>query len=358
MPPSQNFYATLISESILTPEQWWPALQSFVQAVKADTKSEIVLRGVRDISPTELPPAHQLSNEEKYRQSLNPLTQNLFASRAYELSLQIQSDSRDMTNLATCTALSKGSQLATWTASREIQVVIQPKDLYEQRRTGPGLAVFDMDSTLIQQEVIDELARAIGKYDAVAAITEASMRGEAPYTDFEASLRARVALLVGVPDDIWEQLKKDVITFTPGARELTQALRERGWKTAVLSGGFTPLAEWVKSELGLDYAFANFLASDPETGCLTGGLEAGKPIVHAQRKRELLLSLAEKEGIPVSRTVAVGDGSNDLPMLHTAGLGTAFNAKPKVQEAAPSRLNSRSLEDVLAVLGFERKPSP
>ncbi|KAK5130351.1 hypothetical protein LTR08_002191 [Meristemomyces frigidus] len=250
--------------------------------------------------------------------------------------------------------------------NHQIEVVVQPGELYQLHRT-PGLAVFDMDSTLIQQEVIDELARAVGLYDKVAAITEAAMRGEAPYTDFEASLRARVALLEGVPTSIWEQLKADTITFTPGARDLIRVLKVLGWKTAVLSGGFIPLANWVKETLGLDYAHANHLVTDSDRNILTGELVPKAPIIHAERKRELLLKLAADNNIPPERTIAVGDGSNDLLMMGVAGLGIAFNAKPKVQQAAPSRLNCQSLLDVMHILGFsdnevdgmlEKSPQP
>ena len=215
----------------------------------------------------------------------------------------------------------------------------------------PGLAVFDMDSTLIQQEVIDELARKVGKYAQVAAVTEAAMRGE---LDFEASLRARVKHLQGVPLSIWDELKADVISFTPGARELTKALKHHGWKLAVLSGGFMPLATWVRDELGLDYAFANQLVVDGGTRTLTGELVPGAPIVHAVRKRELLEQIAAENGIAMADTVAVGDGSNDLLMMKAAGLGVAFNAKPKVQAEAPAKINSDTLLDVVYLLGYSR----
>lgn len=258
-------------------------------------------------------------------------------------------------SLQACTLLTHTPALQTLQTTHAISLIIQPRSLHSLHRTHPGLAVFDMDSTLIQQEVIDELARAVGRYDRVAAITEAAMRGEAPYTDFSASLRARVALLKGVPVSIWDELKRDVITFTPGARELTRALRQLGWKTAVLSGGFTPLAEWVKETLGLDYAVANFLVADEERGgVLTGELVAGRPIIDGQAKRELLVQLAAENGVPIERTIAVGDGSNDLLMMGVAGLGIAFNAKPKVQAAAPARLNGESLLDVLYVLGYSQ----
>ncbi|KAI7359931.1 phosphoserine phosphatase serb [Hortaea werneckii] len=211
-----------------------------------------------------------------------------------------------------------------------------------------------MDSTLIQQEVIDELARAVGLYDQVAAITEAAMRGEEPYTDFETSLRARVALLKGVQTSIWEQLKAGTITFTPGAKELALCLKQLGWKTAVLSGGFTPLANWVKETLGLDVAYANHLVADADASVLTGELVPGAPIIHGEKKRELLLQLAAENGVPVERTIAVGDGSNDLPMMHASGFGLAFNAKPKVQLAAPAKLYGSTLLHVMHVLGYTK----
>ncbi|EME85360.1 uncharacterized protein MYCFIDRAFT_3920, partial [Pseudocercospora fijiensis CIRAD86] len=256
-------------------------------------------------------------------------------------------------SLRECKTWTDSPELQTLQTSQKIEIVLQPGSLYtaHQRK---GLIVFDMDSTLIQQEVIDELARAVGRYEAVSRITEAAMRGEEPYTDFSASLRARVKLLKGVPTTIWEDLKeKGRITFTPGGEELVRFLRGKGWKSAVLSGGFTPLAEWVKERLGLEYSFANFL--EEEGGVFTGELVQGKAIVDGERKRELLLGIAGREGVEREHCVAVGDGSNDLLMMEAAGLGVAFNAKPKVQKAAPTRLNSKSLLDVAYVLGYSKE---
>jgi phosphoserine phosphatase len=252
--------------------------------------------------------------------------------------------------LAKCHELRTSPPVQAVEESRNVEVVVQPMDVFKAHQE-PGLAVFDMDSTLIQQEVIDELARSVGRYEQVAAVTEAAMRGE---LDFEESLRARVAKLKGVSTDIWEKLKADIISFTPGAYELVQVLKSRGWKTAVLSGGFTPLAFWVKETLGLDYAYANQLAVDESSATLSGEVLPKTPIVGAALKRELLLKLAAENEIPISRTIAVGDGSNDLLMMNAAGFGVAFNAKPKVQLAAPARLNGSTLLDIAYVLGFEQ----
>ncbi|ODV90526.1 hypothetical protein CANCADRAFT_13468, partial [Tortispora caseinolytica NRRL Y-17796] len=206
------------------------------------------------------------------------------------------------------------------------------------------LVVFDMDSTLIKQEVIDMIAAKAGIEEKVAGITELAMRGE---IDFNESLRQRASLLKGITGDVFEDLKKELI-LTPGGPELVQRLKQYGVKTAVLSGGFIPLAKYVQEQLGLDYAFANSLAV--VGGKLSGEVEG--EIVNANRKAELLQEIAAKEGIELKDTVAIGDGANDLVMMSVAGFGIAFNAKPIVQQKAPSRLNGDSLLDVLYMLGF------
>ena len=255
-----------------------------------------------------------------------------------------------LVSLSDCRSLRQSESVQTFEKNEAVQLILQPLELYLAHKS-PGLAVFDMDSTLIQQEVIDELARSVGRYDEVAAVTEAAMRGE---LDFEESLRARVAKLKGVSTQIWEHLKENVITITPGARELITDLQSLGWKTAVLSGGFTPLAYWLKDELQLDYAFANQLSTDESGLTLTGELLANTPVVGATVKRDLLLQLTAENYFPIAKTIAVGDGSNDLLMMKAAGFGIAFNAKPAVQAAAPARLNSHTLRDILHVLGYTR----
>ena len=213
------------------------------------------------------------------------------------------------------------------------------------------LALFDMDSTLINEEVIDELARSIGINDAVSAITARAMNGD---IDFATSLSERVAMLKGVRTDVWEDLKKTV-TIATGARELVSGLKKKGVLTGVVSGGFTPMAEWLKAELGLDVAYANRLMEEGPTvdfpyPHLSGLLDPNYPIVTPELKRETLKRLAANHAIPLSETLAVGDGSNDLLMLGAAGLGIAWNAKEKVQIQAPMRLNGNSLADVLYLI--------
>jgi phosphoserine phosphatase len=213
-------------------------------------------------------------------------------------------------------------------------------------RRYPRLVVFDMDSTLIEQEVIDLIAASIGVEDKVSAITARAMNGE---LDFSSSFKERVKLLKGVEADIFTKLRT-VITPTKGVKELIRGLKRMGVKTAVFSGGFIPLTQWLADHLGLDYAFANTIASDPTTNLLTG--EVVGTIVNAERKRDLMLEIAEKEKVPLEQVIAVGDGANDLLMMKAAGLGVAWNAKPLVQMEAEARLNGDSLLDLLHIFGL------
>ena len=226
-----------------------------------------------------------------------------------------------------------------------VDVILQKDTVW---RKHARLVVFDMDSTLITQEVIDLLAeQARDSPDLgprVADITHRAMMGE---LEFEASFRERMALLKGMPASIFDDLRP-VLQVTPGARELIRAFKRLGVKTAVLSGGFAPLTTWLAGELGIDYAYANEVAV--ENGKLTG--EATGLIVGKERKRDLLVEIASKEKIDLSQAVAVGDGANDLLMLAKAGLGVAWNAKPRVQMEANARLNGDSLLDLLYLFGF------
>ncbi|GAB1312179.1 Phosphoserine phosphatase [Madurella fahalii] len=220
-------------------------------------------------------------------------------------------------------------------------------------RRYPRLVVFDMDSTLITQEVIDLLAATIKDPPNLAArvadITHRAMLGE---LEFDSAFRERVKLLTGLPGNIFHELRP-VLEVTNGVRPLLRALKRLGVKTAVLSGGFLPLTSWLAGELGIDYAHANEVIIDEATGRLTG--EVKGRIVGKERKRELLIEIAEKEGIPLEQVVAVGDGANDLLMMDAAGLGVAWNAKPRVQMEASARLNGDSLLDLLHLFGFSEE---
>jgi phosphoserine phosphatase len=210
----------------------------------------------------------------------------------------------------------------------------------------PRLVVFDMDSTLINEECIDLLAEYAGVGDKVANITRRAMNGE---LDFAASLAARVALLKGLEAEKTFEAIRQRLTFAKGARALLRALKRMGCKTAVCSGGFVPLAAFVQRELGIDFMFANHLAVDAE-GKLTG--ETKGDIVHGERKRELLLQLQQELGCRIEQTVAVGDGANDLPMLRTAGLGVAIHAKELVQRESPARIRFGELDAILYLFGL------
>ena len=214
-------------------------------------------------------------------------------------------------------------------------------------RRGQRLVVMDVDSTLIQDEVIDLLAERAGALDEVAAITERAMRGE---IDFAESLKQRVALLAGLPAEALDETARR-IRLTPGARTLCRTLRRLGFRVCLVSGGFREVIAPLAEQLDVDGLRANEL--EIVEGRLTGRV-AGV-IVDRQGKREALEEFAREFGIPVARTVAIGDGANDLDMLDAAGLGIAFNAKPVVQAAADTAVNAPYLDSVLFLLGITRE---
>jgi phosphoserine phosphatase len=226
-------------------------------------------------------------------------------------------------------------------AGMDVDIAIQEDDVFRRNRR---LVCFDMDSTLIQTEVIDELAAAAGVGAEVAAITEQAMQGA---LDFSESFRRRMALLEGMPESVLAEVA-DRLPITDGAERLIRTLKALGFKVAILSGGFTYFAEHLQRRLGIDDVHANRL--EFRDGRLTGKVTG--PIVDGARKAELLRELAAREGIRLEQVIAVGDGANDLPMLSIAGLGIAFRAKPLVKERARHAIGAVGLDGILYLLGM------
>lgn len=222
----------------------------------------------------------------------------------------------------------------------KIDIAFQRESIFRRNRR---LFAFDMDSTLIEGEVIDELAGLAGVGDQVAKVTEAAMRGE---LEFKESFRRRVALLRGLPEARVRELLH-TIPLVEGAEHLMATLRRLGYKTAILSGGFLFFARHLQARLGIDYVYANDL--DVKGGIVTG--EVLSPIVDGPRKAELLREIAQQENISLDQVVAVGDGANDLPMLGIAGMGIAFRAKPLVRQTASHAVSFLGLDSLLYLIG-------
>ena len=235
------------------------------------------------------------------------------------------------------------ADLMKLSSEMEIDFSLQKDDMYRRSRR---LICFDMDSTLIQTECIDELAIRAGVGDQVKAITERAMRGE---IDFKESFSQRVALLKGLDVSVMQDIAEH-LPITEGADRLISVLKRCGYKIAILSGGFTYFGEYLQRRFGIDYVYANELEVD-DNGKLTGRYLG--EVVDGHRKAELLKLIAQVEKVNLAQTIAVGDGANDLPMISEAGLGIAFHAKPRVVANAEQSINTIGLDGVLYFLGFK-----
>ncbi|MHA7844583.1 MAG: phosphoserine phosphatase SerB [Winogradskyella sp.] len=223
----------------------------------------------------------------------------------------------------------------------DVDIAFQEDSMFRRNRR---LVCFDMDSTLIQTEVIDELAERAGVGEEVKAITESAMQGE---IDFQESFKKRMKLLEGLSEDVLQDVAEN-LPITKGARRLIDTLHYYGYKTAILSGGFTYFGHYLREKLDIDFVYANEL--EIKDGVLTGGYLGD--IVDGHKKAEYLQLLADDMGIDIEQTIAIGDGANDLQMLNLAGLGIAFHAKPKVKDNAQNSISSIGLDGVLYLLGY------
>lgn len=234
------------------------------------------------------------------------------------------------------------SRFITISSEEDFDISLQEDTIYRRCRR---LICFDMDSTLIQTECIDRLAECAGVGDQVKEITERAMRGE---IDFNESFKERVALLKGLDVSVMQEIAES-LPITEGVGRMMEVLKRAGFKTAILSGGFTFFGDYLKRKFGFDYVYANEL--EVEDGKLTGNYVG--EIVDGKRKAELLKLIAQVENVNIAQTIAVGDGANDLPMLSAAGLGVAFHAKPKVKATAKQSISTIGLDGVLYFIGFK-----
>jgi phosphoserine phosphatase len=277
--------------------------------------------------------ASTLASEGANIEKIGRLSEDTLASVEIHAGLPPDRDSEALKRTLLSVATSAG-----------FDVSLQKESLY---RRSKRLVVLDMDSTLIRIEVIDELARAAGVGAEVSRITERAMQGE---MDYDESLRQRVGLLKGLDVAVLDKIASD-LPLTDGAETMVRVLKRLGYKIAVISGGFSRAAEALKRRLGVDYAYSNNL--EVQGGKLTGRVVG--PIVNAQRKAELLETIAQAEGVLLDQVIAVGDGANDALMLERAGLGIAFHAKPKLRERADTSISAAGLDAILYLLGISAR---
>jgi phosphoserine phosphatase len=311
-----------------------PAVAASVPSRSAEGQRYVITAIGRSLGAAHLHSiASTLAAERANIEKIGRLSENTLASVEIHALLPPDGDSESLKRALLTVATNAG-----------FDVSLQRESLY---RRSKRLVVMDMDSTLISIEVIDELARAAGVGDAVSKITERAMHGE---MDYDESLRQRVALLRGLDVAVLDRIAAD-LPLTEGAETLVRVLKRLGFSLAVISGGFSRAADVLKRRLGIDYAYSNNLE-------IVGGKLTGRvigPIVNAQRKAELLETIAQAEGVLLDQVIAVGDGANDLLMLERAGLGIAFHAKPKLREAADTTISASGLDAILYLLGISAR---
>ncbi|WP_239015089.1 phosphoserine phosphatase SerB [Archangium violaceum] len=311
-----------------------PVASPKLPAARAPSRHVVTVVG-RSLGARELHAvAERLARHAANIERINRLSEAELGSIEVHIALPPERDAEEL----------KRSLLELAMSSNAFDVALQLESIY---RRSKRLVVMDMDSTLIRIEVIDELARAYGVGDKVSRITERAMHGE---MDYDESLRQRVALLEGLDAKVLHGIAAN-LPLTEGAETLIRVLKRLGYRTAILSGGFSVAAEALKNRLGIDYAHSNVL--EEVDGKLTGRTLG--PIVNARRKAELLESIAQAEGILLDQVIAVGDGANDLLMLERAGLGIAFRAKPKLRQAADTSISAGGLDTILYLLGLTRR---
>ncbi|MDR9467492.1 phosphoserine phosphatase SerB [Marinospirillum sp.] len=345
--PPQAQHSPVLQELLFKAHEWGMQIR-FTPVAEASYEHWVAGQGKSRYIVTLL--GRQITAEQIARVTRTVAENGLNIDRIHRLSGRVSRSQMDNPGRACVEFSVRGETLDTAELRRhflalagelEVDIAVQEDNIYRRNRR---LVVFDMDSTLIETEVIDELAREAGVGDQVAEITERAMCGE---LDFSESFKARVALLKGLDASVLEKIAQR-LPITEGAEKLVATLKSLGYRTAILSGGFTYFGEYLQKKLGIDEVHANEL--EIEDGRVTGRV-VGR-VVDGECKAELLQEIARKEGIDLEQAIAVGDGANDLPMLGLAGLGIAFRAKPLVRQTARHALSTLGLDAILYLIGF------